>query len=243
MSNSSKTRVMINSLFCTIVAGVSLACAFQANAAGDPKRGAADFRACSACHSVEPGLHLSGPSLARVWGRKAGAVEGFLRYSNALKKSGLVWTEQTLDKWLENPDRLIPGNEMAFPGIKEKKARQDIMAYLKAVSEGKAPSAKSGQGGMMGMMGGGPMPNLKEADAEARVKAIRYCRDTYFVTTAANQTIKFWEFNLRIKTDSGANGPHPGKPVLLGAGMMGDRASVVFAGPAEISPFIRQSCE
>lgn len=60
--------------------------------------------------------------------------------------------------------------------------------------------------------------------------------------TASGETHKIWEFNLRIKTDSGARGPAPGKPVITGAGMRGDRANVVFASPGEISGFIK-SCK
>ena len=54
---------------------------------------------------------------------------------------------------------------------------------------------------------------------------------------------KAWEFNLRFKTDSSDVGPEPGNPVIIGAGMQGDRASVVFASPGEISSFIKQSCD
>jgi len=74
------------------------------------------------------------------------------------------------------------------------------------------------------------------------VRSITYCGDTYTVATADGATHEIWDFNLRFKTDASARGPEPGKPVLLGAGMRGDRAFVVFTSPAEISGFIRQSC-
>jgi len=74
------------------------------------------------------------------------------------------------------------------------------------------------------------------------VTALEHCRDTYTVKTADGKVDKVWEFNLRFKTDSGKDGPAPGKPVIVGAGMQGDRASVVFASPGEISGFIKQSC-
>jgi len=54
---------------------------------------------------------------------------------------------------------------------------------------------------------------------------------------------RVWEFNLRLKTDASALGPPPGKPVIVGAGMQGDRASIVFSSPDEISSFIKESCE
>jgi cytochrome c len=223
-----------------LLAGVALGFALPADAAGDAKRGAADFRVCMTCHSVEPGQHMTGPSLAGVWGRKAGSVQGFMRYSDALKNSSVTWNQQTLDKWLQDPGQFIPHNDMAFPGIKERRTRNDIIAYLAAASKGKAPSVPSGQGGMMG---GGSMSDLKQADAESEVKSIRHCRDTYFVTTADGKTHKVWEFNLRFKTDSSAKGPHPGRPMVAGVGMRGDRVAVVFSAPAEFGSLIRERCE
>ena len=66
--------------------------------AGDSARGATVFQACAACHSATPGEHLTGPSLAKIWQRKAGTVEGFHRYSIAMKHANMVWTEVTLDR-------------------------------------------------------------------------------------------------------------------------------------------------
>src|SRR5712691_1883648 len=83
-------------------------------AAGDAKRGAQAFGQCMACHSVQPGEHMTGPSLAHVWGRKAASAEGFARYSEALQRSGMTWNEATLDKWLANPAHLVPGTSMTF---------------------------------------------------------------------------------------------------------------------------------
>jgi cytochrome c len=77
---------------------------------GNPNRGAAVFAQCMACHSIEPGVHLSGPSLARIWGRRAGIVDGFTRYSEPLARATIVWDERTLDRWLEQPQAVIPGN-------------------------------------------------------------------------------------------------------------------------------------
>jgi cytochrome c len=211
-----------------------------AMAEGDAARGAQAFRQCAACHSVQPGEHLTGPSLAHVWNRKAASAEGFQRYSDALKKSGLLWNAATLDRWLANPEALVPGTSMTFPGLKDARRRQDLIAYLRAVPEGRAPQAESGQGGMMGMQA--RKPDLHEAPPEALVKSIRYCGDTYTIETADGKSQKVWEFNLRLKSDSSKLGPAPGKPVAVGAGMQGDRASVIFASPKEISEFIRASC-
>jgi cytochrome c len=209
-------------------------------AAGDTKHGAQVFRQCMACHSTEEGEHMTGPSLADIWNHKAGAVEGFTRYSDAMKRANVTWNEATLDKWLANPERFIPGTSMTFAGLKNPRDRQDVIAYLRAVAENTAPQAGRGEEGMMGMRGG--KANLRSAPAEARVKALSHCGDTYTVETADGKKHKVWEFNLRLKTDSSKLGPLPGNPVVVGAGMQGDRASVVFSSPKEISGFISQTC-
>jgi cytochrome c len=211
----------------------------DADAAGDPVRGAQAFRACAACHSIEPGEHLTGPSLANVFGRKAGTVESFQRYSEALKSSGVVWDEKSLDAWLRDPAKLVAGNLMTFRGIPDARVRADLIAYLKAASEGEAAEAPTGRGGMVQAP---RLADLKKADVESLVKEIRYCRDTYHVTTAEGKTFPIWEFNLRFKTDSSDRGPRKGQPVLVGAGMMGDRAFVVFSDPTEISAFVKNQC-
>jgi cytochrome c len=209
-----------------------------AMAAGDAARGAKLFGQCMACHSVEPGEHQTGPSLAHVWNDKAATVEGFMRYSDALKRSPITWNEAALDKWLANPAQLVPGTTMTFPGIEDSQGRQDLIAYLKAADEKKAPPA--GKGGRMGM--GRQRPDLKKAPPAHQVRSIKHCGDTYSVETGEGKVEKLWEFNLRFKTDTSKLGPEPGKPVLVRAGMQGDRASIVFASPKEIGECIRQEC-
>ena len=211
--------------FATLVAGTVWA-------AGDAQRGTRAFQACAACHTLEPGRHMTGPSLAAIWGRKAAGDTGFQRYSDALKRSGIVWSEATLNKWLANPEMAVPGNLMAFEGVRDEQARADLIALLRAASEGKAPRAPQARA----------LPDLKKAPPAATVTAIRHCGDSYFVTNGANETRPYWEFNLRFKTDASPSGPEPGKPVLVGQGMQGDRAQVVFSKPAEISAFIREGC-
>lgn len=175
---------------------------------------------------------MTGPSLAGLWGRKAGADPGFHRYSEALKRSGIVWGESTLDKWLANPEATVPGNLMLFQGLRDERSRADLSAFLRAVLEGKAPSARQAP----------ELPDLKKATPDSAVAAIRHCKDTYFITNGKKETIPFWEFNLRFKTDSSPGGPTAGRPVLVGQGMQGDRAQVVFSRPSEISGFIREGC-
>jgi cytochrome c len=94
---------------------------------------------------------------------------------------------------------------------------------------------------MMGMAR--QKPDLKEVPPAGQVRSIKHCGDTYTVETADGKSEKVWEFNLRFKTDSSKLGPAPGKPVIVGAGMQGDRASIVFASPNEIAKSIRQACQ
>ena len=105
-------------------------------AGGDARQGAADFRACAPCHSVQPNRDMTGPSLAGVWHRKAGSVKSFDRYSPALKSAGIVWDAETLDGWLKDPAQFVPHNRMTFPGIADARVRRDLIAYLAALSSG-----------------------------------------------------------------------------------------------------------
>jgi cytochrome c len=218
---------------------------------GDASRGQRDFRVCTPCHSLEPDRNMTGPSLAGLWGRRAGSLPSFDRYSDALKASGIIWDDRSLDAWLTDPERMVPDNDMPFNGIREAQARTDLLAFLKeATKPGATPpkTAQSGMGGMMGggmmggMMGGGRDPNLKHLDPAKHVTGITHCRDTYRVTTADGKTHAFWERNLRLKTDSSEGGPQSSAPALVPAGMMGDRADVIFAAPEEISKTIEARC-
>jgi cytochrome c len=219
---------------------------------GDAARGEHDFRECAPCHSLEPDRNMTGPSLAGLWGRKAGSLASFERYSDALKSSGIIWDDRSLDGWLTDPDRMVPDNEMPFNGIKGARDRADLLAFLKeATKPGAAPQRSAqaqmgGKGGMMGgmggMMGGGGDSNLKSLDPAREVKAITYCHDSYRVTTADGKTRHFWERNLRFMTDSGKDGPESGAPAIMPAGMLGDRAAVIFAAPEEITKMIEARC-
>ena len=233
-----------------IVALVTVAALSSARAeSGDASRGQQDFRACAPCHSLEPDRNMTGPSLANLWGRKAGGLSSFDRYSDALESSGIIWDDRALDGWLTDPQRMVPDNEMPFEGIKDARVRADLLAFLKdATKPGTAPERTAqaqmkGMGGMMGgMMGGGRDPKLKSLEPAKQVKAITYCHDTYRVTTADGKTRAFWERNLRFVTDSSKDGPEKGAPAIMPAGMMGDRAAVIFAVPDEISKVIEPRC-
>jgi len=217
---------------------------YEGFAQGNAARGQRVFGACAACHSLQPDQNMTGPSLAGLWNRKAGSVVSFSRYSPALKSANIVWNDKTLDDWITDPQHLIAGNEMTFDGIKDARQRADLLAFLKQATQPGTSVAQQGgpMGGMGGMMGGGPVPNLKHFDPEDRVQAITYCKDTYTITTANGQTRKFWERNLRLKTDASPDGPEKNAPALVRAGMMGDRADVIFADPSEISAHIAAKC-
>ena len=100
-----------------------------ANAA-DPVNGKKVFKKCVACHSLQEGKNKIGPSLYNLLDRKAGSVKGY-KYSKAMKNSGVVWDEESLDKFLTKPRKFIPKTKMAFRGIKNKSLRDDLISFLK----------------------------------------------------------------------------------------------------------------
>ncbi len=101
-------------------------------AAGDAVKGKKVYRKCVACHTVKPGKHRIGPSLFGIAGRKAGTTKGF-RFSKAMKKSGLTWDDATLDKYLKKPRKAVKGTRMIFAGLRSKKDRDNVIAYLKTL--------------------------------------------------------------------------------------------------------------
>ncbi len=96
---------------------------------GDPANGKAVFNQCATCHAKEEGVNNVGPSLHGVIGRRAGEVAGF-KYSTANKTSGIVWTEQELYAYLENPQKTVPGTYMTYTGVKDPQKRADLIAFL-----------------------------------------------------------------------------------------------------------------
>ena len=102
-------------------------------AADDPVRGADIFRqSCSACHSVEPGQNLVGPSLFSVVGRPPAGIAGF-SYSSAMKSSGIVWTTDELKAYLRGPRKYLPGVKMMFPGLADEQDRENVVSYLETL--------------------------------------------------------------------------------------------------------------
>lgn len=92
----------------------------------------AAFAQCAACHATQPGMNGVGPSLAGIYGTKAGDVAGY-QFSDALKNSGLTWDDATLDKWLAGPAKLVPGTRMTFAGLSDPAQRKAVIDYLKTL--------------------------------------------------------------------------------------------------------------
>jgi len=84
---------------------------------------------CATCHTNEPSKNKIGPTLFGLIGRRSGSAPGF-SYSDAMRNAGIVWNEQTLDKYLADPKAFVPGNKMPYLGVKKPEARKDIIAYL-----------------------------------------------------------------------------------------------------------------
>jgi len=115
------------------VAALVLA-AGAARADGDAVRGEKRFVECAACHSLQRGVNDIGPTLYGIFGRKAGEV-GDYRYSPALKRSGIVWTEGTLDTFIADSQATVPANRMPYAGMPNAADRADLIAYLQKAAQ------------------------------------------------------------------------------------------------------------
>ena len=104
-------------------------------ASGDVAAGEKVFKKCKACHVVKKEQNRTGPHLINLLGRTAGSIEGFKKYSKAMKNSGIVWDEETLDGYLKAPKKYLKGTRMAFAGLKKDADRANVIAYLKTFSD------------------------------------------------------------------------------------------------------------
>lgn len=101
------------------------------DAAGSADAGRRGFAKCASCHQMGPSARSAfGPQLNGIIGRKAGA-EADYKYSDAMKNSGIVWTEGRLAAFLKSPDDVVPGNKMRFFGIRSEQQIADLLAYLR----------------------------------------------------------------------------------------------------------------
>ncbi len=131
----------------SVTAGFLLAAAHwvgyaAADEIGDAESGEKIFRKCASCHQVGKGAeHRVGPHLNGIFGRKAGTVDGYERYSEGLVRAGndgLVWSLEKLHAYLENPKYLVSGTRMNFAGLKDRQDRADVLAYLRRFSDNPA---------------------------------------------------------------------------------------------------------
>jgi len=104
-----------------------------AETGGDAARGARIYDRCIACHSLT--RNRTGPRHCGLFGRRAGGVPGFA-YSRAMATSGVIWGNESLDRFLEAPLKALPGTKMGYAGVKDPQDRADLIAYLRSAAEG-----------------------------------------------------------------------------------------------------------
>ena len=102
---------------------------------GDPQAGETIYTRCLACHALA--YNRTGPKHCGLFGRRAGGVTGF-QYSDAMRRSKIVWNERTLDRFLADPLKTVPGTAMGYAGVKDLKERADLIAYLKQANDSPA---------------------------------------------------------------------------------------------------------
>jgi cytochrome c len=111
---------------------VAAAAAASLPLVGNVQAGQAAFKLCSSCHQVGPRAHAGfGPQLTGVIGRAAASTRDY-RYSEAMQKSGIIWSEAKLAAFLRNPDGVVPGTRMRFWGLSDEQKIADLLAYLKS---------------------------------------------------------------------------------------------------------------
>lgn len=117
-----------------MIAITALVTVQSALAEGDAAAGKKAFNKCKACHSLEAGKNKVGPSLAGIFGRRAGSVDGF-KYSKAMQAADVTWDDSSITAYLNDPKGFIPGNKMVFPGFKKEADVTNLLAYLKEAAK------------------------------------------------------------------------------------------------------------
>jgi len=114
-------------------AGQGAGTASASGAEAAVERGARVYERCAACHALD--ADRTGPHHCGLLGRRAGSVPGF-PYSPAMRRSKIVWSEASLDRFLKAPLQALPGTSMGYDGIKDERERRDLIAYLRAAGQG-----------------------------------------------------------------------------------------------------------
>ena len=114
---------------------LAVAAVLAAAAPGDAKKGEEVYSRCLACHALA--YDRTGPRHCGLFGRKAGSVKGFA-YSDAMKRSKIVWNAKTLDTFIADPMRTIPGTAMGYAGVRDARERADLIAYLQQAGKSRA---------------------------------------------------------------------------------------------------------
>ena len=127
-------RVRVLSVFrlASLLAGVALAASAGAAPQGDPIAGKEIYTRCVACHALA--YDRTGPRHCGLFGRRAGSVRDF-KYSDAMKRSKIVWNERTLDRFLANPLTAVRGTAMGYAGVVDRNERANLIAYLKQANQ------------------------------------------------------------------------------------------------------------
>ncbi len=121
-----RSATMAAALIAGLLGGAGLA-----HAEGDPAAGEQVWRQCQACHVLDAEQNRVGPHLVGIFGRAAGAVDGF-NYSDAMANSGIVWDDETIAAYLADPRGYVEGNRMAFAGLRQEQQILDVIAYMKS---------------------------------------------------------------------------------------------------------------
>jgi cytochrome c len=125
MTKSAIKLIWILMAACSAVLLAAGSVPFQA----DPARGEKQFEECASCHSIAAGENGVGPTLRGIFSRKAASLEDF-RYSAAMRNSGITWTSETLDEFIADPQKMVPGNRMSYSGLTNAADRADLISYL-----------------------------------------------------------------------------------------------------------------
>lgn len=121
----------LGGLLASVAAGAAVAAVAAPD--GAVSRGQQVYARCAACHAIE--ANRTGPQHCGLFGRRAGTAPGFSGYSQAMRASGLVWNERTLDRFLQNPMQAVPGTAMGYAGVKDAAERADLLAWLRQATQ------------------------------------------------------------------------------------------------------------